>query len=421
MTFIYPDTNNFLHFRSFIEIDWTTLIGGGEYTLVISPTVVDELDKHKTNSNRKVAVKAKNAIEKLEKIETGEIQFNLIFITSRPSDAVYDQHKLSRSHADDGLFASLIEHEVGIADKKVLVTNDLGVKVRSKSLGIHSIKLPEEYKLAEELNEEEKKIKALEQELNELKNRLPKVSLVFNNSTNRLNHSLGKMQFAWPEYLERESRKNKRQYAKWDKQGNRLGNTAFTLGNMFNQISEEDIARYNKELDKYYAEYEEYLEQEYFYQSYLLRCVEVNLNLANDGTLPAEDTDVYLHFPDGFVLAEELDDEPKKPRPPRHPRSIFDSPSPPNLGFLGRNIESVFTKHDPNAPYLSRLEKTNSYEVEFKVPTVKHNMKMPLKKLYACFESMEAMKSFKVEYSLNVANLPKETNGDLHVIIGEGI
>ncbi len=52
MNYIVLDTNIFIHFRDFDQINWSELVGNNQdYIILIPPTVIDELDRHKYNKN----------------------------------------------------------------------------------------------------------------------------------------------------------------------------------------------------------------------------------------------------------------------------------------------------------------------------------------------------------------------------------
>ncbi|RYE05509.1 MAG: hypothetical protein EOP44_04550 [Sphingobacteriaceae bacterium] len=66
MTYLFLDTNIFLHYRAFDEIKWQEQFPDiGEYKLIIASVVIDELDKHKQNPNRKLATRAKKILSKI--------------------------------------------------------------------------------------------------------------------------------------------------------------------------------------------------------------------------------------------------------------------------------------------------------------------------------------------------------------------
>jgi hypothetical protein len=66
---------------------------------------------------------------------------------------------------------------------------------------------------------------------------------------------------------------------------------------------------------------------------------------------------------------------------------------------------------------LTKLKKTNSYDVGFHVTKLKHTMSEPLSVLYVIFEGYESAKSFHVDYSLIAANMPIAYESGLDIIV----
>lgn len=416
MKYLFLDTNIFLHFKSYTDIKWEDIVGTSQYTIVVAPIVIDELDKHKNSSNKKVNKKAKSTIGKFAEIVEGTSTNNLAvkLLVIRPEEAVFNQFGLSKSQQDDSLLATILSYTIQAGDEVILITNDLGPLIRAQSFNIKCIRMPEEYRLEEELDETEKENRQLKQELIGLKNLQPKVLFGFSNGTNQLKITPVKMQFTKAEYIQRESSINKRNYGHLRKYSE-IKEPIFKALNAFSRLSDSQVDDYNKELDAYYIEFEKYLGEEYEHKIKLSSCFEIELNLNNTGTAPANDIDIYLHFPDGFKLSEKRKKGPKKPEPPYQPKSQWD------FGLRSSILPIIDTRGAfpkvNTGPELTKLKKTNSYDVEFKVRDLKHNQNVGLPKLFVCFENIESMSSFHVDYTLMIANLPNKIEGQLHVII----
>lgn len=165
----------------------------------------------------------------------------------------------------------------------------------------------------------------------------------------------------------------------------------------------------------------EYLQDLARYEDQKNRTISIRIALFNAGTPPANDIDVFLHFPDGFTLLRKdaLPRRPKPPMPPRKPLGLMDmmrhvdiSPEPPlllppspHLPVAPRNISAA------------TIRKTNSYDVSYRVRKLKQHMNAPCDRLFACFDKVEEMKSFEIGYCVNAANVPVEINGSLNIVI----
>lgn len=71
---------------------------------------------------------------------------------------------------------------------------------------------------------------------------------------------------------------------------------------IMNLIPKEEIERYNNEVDKFIPAYTKFISRNLEFENLKRRTFKLDIALANDGTSPAEDIDIYMHFPDGFQL-----------------------------------------------------------------------------------------------------------------------
>ena len=184
-------------------------------------------------------------------------------------------------------------------------------------------------------------------------------------------------------------------------------------------LTPEKVAAYNRELLAFFAKSEETVRKLFELKS---RTIFFALAVSNAGSAPANDLSIHAHFPDGFVLREK--DAWEKlwnhlPRPPQKPTSPLD-----HLASMG----SLYTSHIPNMssdiaaairsraqsePSLS-ITKTNSYDVEFVHPKLKHGQEALLGEFALTFDN--APFSFQVEYSAVADNVPEIVEGTLNFI-----
>ena len=64
MKYLLLDTNIYLHYIDFEQIDWGTIIGDKEYEIVVPYTVIKEIDKYKDGPKSKIKVRAKAVASK---------------------------------------------------------------------------------------------------------------------------------------------------------------------------------------------------------------------------------------------------------------------------------------------------------------------------------------------------------------------
>jgi len=92
-------------------------------------------------------------------------------------------------------------------------------------------------------------------------------------------------------------------------------------------ITKDQVEQYNSQLDLFYSRYSAYLNSFYDFELKNNLSIKIQLFLTNNGNTPAEDVDVYCHFPDGFNIIDEDDNEDPldEPVPPSTPKTFFEN------------------------------------------------------------------------------------------------
>lgn len=426
MHYIFLDTNIFIHFLDFEQIDWNTTLNSDDQVIItFAPIVIDELDKHKYNKNQKVSKRVKKLLPKIEKAVENiqQLKYKLKVVTNRPSENTFLENSLDKSEQDDCLLATIIEfqNKLDLGDNVTYITNDIGPRLKAKSLNILTATLPEEYLLPNEPDELEIKNNSLQKELNEFKNRTPKVALTFKDGNNLAIYKKESLQSAKETFIKNqiETAKNETPYLIYyppDKDLYKNPMLAFTKDPLFS-LSETQITGYNKELDEYYRKYEEYANSLFNLCTVKANTIKIELLLNNSGTAPAQDIDVEIHFPDGFELfgKDDLPKVKKKPSPPYKPKHRYDF----NLGNINpiASLNSPSHKIDFGSIDLNKptIKKTNSYNVNYHLNSLKHNQSFELAPLYAKFDDITNARGFQIDYKLIIANIANPIYGQMNV------
>lgn len=425
----FLDTNWFQHFKFPDQVDWCKLFQVDTVEIVIAPLIIRELNKHKDSpSSPRLRKRATVVLGKLDALFATGPQAPLrpgvtLRYETRDSLIKFAAYHLSESVPDDQIVANMImQRDEQAASPVVLITDDMGLRLKAMGHGF-AIHRPEpEWKLPPEEDAQEKRIKELERENTDLGTRIPKLKLYFATEQTHLHIRLNRPK----DFGATIQRKVEEECAKYPKRSiapvrddRALFSTFSAMSSMslLGQLSQGDIAEYNDQLDRYYARYETFLESVAGYLNMRMRSVALHLVVANDGTSPAEDLDVFLHFPDGFVLLDEdnLPERPNRPRPPAQPRSGIERAMSPSIYLPPTySMPELPQPYDPSAP---RIRRTNSYDVAFHVPRLKQQLPYSLQQLWLIFDSYDEAKSFGIEYRVNAANLPREVTGRLDVIV----
>jgi hypothetical protein len=173
--------------------------------------------------------------------------------------------------------------------------------------------------------------------------------------------------------------------------------------------------------------YRKYLEEFARYQDMSRLSLELKLYLSNDGTRPAEDIDVLLHFPDGFQLYDKksMPNQPKEPKPPERLKYgmqyLLDGPHISSM--LSPSLYSRFrpSPEPPRNVSPVRIKRSKSYDVDFHVTRLKHNLREPIDTIIVVFNSFDSAKSFNIQCRILAGNLPHAVEQELHIIVNKDL
>ena len=425
----FLDTNTFLHFPRPDHLDWPELLQASDVRLIIAPVVVRELNRHKdfptSIKTRERAATALRMLDKWSDDPSPVLIRQSVELYFRVQDPLIDfaAFNLSRDISDDHLIATILEHGMG-ADQGIilLVTADLGLKLKAKTHQIPVFQLPANLRLPDEVLPEEKVQRELEAELKRLRDRLPQVKLLFPNHEQHLKFQLPSLDQATLETLSATDLRTKHPKMEVPKSTSSRQSEHYLAS--LSEIPQEDIEKYNEQLDKFYAKYEEYASLLELFHALRGRMVCVDILAANDGTCPAQDVHVFVHFPDGFDLLTEdaLPQEPLEPKPPRKPETraelmarAFQIPS--SLYWESPHISLPPMTTRPANVSRPSIRRTKSYDVKVSITVLRHGLTEALAPLYLIFESRESIRSFTIDYRIHAANLPDFSVGQLHFIV----
>jgi hypothetical protein len=395
----------------------------------VSPTVLNELDQKKYSAyDINISHRAQKIISKISEIttsiEVNSINKNLGFMCiSKEPSIDWEKEGLSPQIPDDRIIASILEQKNNFKNL-LLITSDIGLKLKASRKEIRCISLPDKYLLKIKKDKKQEEIEKLKNKITILENRLPilKLKILADNELSEfIKISLKKYTSPSEEEILKkvESIKNELKY----EPSVRTNGSLITLLSFFNNVSENEIKRYEKGLDEYIKEMSKYYREEAKNKEFQSRLIELKFVIINIGNQPAEDIDIFIYFPDGSTLfsKDELPQEPEEPGKPILPRtqqeliSRLAHFSIPNISIP--NVSSIIPNISRNLSSGPKIRKTNSYEVRYDVSKLKHTIQFYLEPIYILFESIDLARSFKISYSILADNLPEPSNGDLNIVI----
>lgn len=426
----FPDTNIFLHFRPIAELDWKSMAPAEAVLIEVCPTVTRELEKHKVlHPIKRIRERAASALKMLyrfledglpSKLSDG-VELNLL--ANDPSSEFAAAKHLNFQLADDLIIATLLEYQESHPDAKVLlVSADLTFIVKARHYQINTVKPPEHLRLPDDPTPEEQEIKALEGELRLYKNRVPDLVLVFDDGKDHKTFQIHSPNASDESEIHAAMNAIREKYPLTKPEppppttGDELtARLTDHMGQVFKDITatmqglqgDRDLR-----LKRWYGTYEQYLREVAEFEARQLRTIQIDLMLMNMGTCPAEDVDINLHFPDGFIMYNE-DEQPERPDEPSAPSlTAFD----PGLAFIRPLMPELMAPELPN-PHIPKIRKTNSYDVTIRCGGLKHEYVYNCNPLYLAFDSFGGASSFSFKYNVHAANAPLSQRGELHVIL----
>jgi hypothetical protein len=322
VTYCFVDTNTLLEFQRFDSINWPKLVDANEVCLVVAPAVIREIDQHKyDSSNARRRDRARAVLPVLgsyleQMVRSGNAvpvreNVTIIALTEKPR-IDWVEKALERQDNDDRIIASILTfQEARTPEHLVLVSNDLGIRLKARQRGIDTINpsdYPELIPALPNTSPAEAELRQLKTEIEQLRNRMPKLDFGFWENNTIVHKVECLVDDAIPIPNEYEQVKDNDDLARLMQQKAELLDReiayAITMG-----IS-------TKEIDDYRSGYEEYMED--FKKSFWSRWSRLGgsacsliFALENIGTIMIEGIEIELAFPArSFVLrASDMDDK----------------------------------------------------------------------------------------------------------------
>jgi PIN domain len=406
--YIFLDANIFLHYKDVEQLNLEQRFGK-DIVLVVPRIILSELNKHKdSHKSIKIQKRARSICKKIQDWDksgqvTDNIKFRFNIQASEPK-----KHNLNPDSADDRFLADILEFDAPKNDK-ILVSSDTNIILTAKHLDIVTEEIDESLKLPSSLDPIEIENLELQRKLNRLQNALPKleIGLIESENDSRI-QAYPVFQISKAKLLSDAEINEKVSNLKIERLMPTKENLPNGFLNDFLGYSQEEIDRYNEKIDHYSDQYKQYLYELREYQKYYR--IRFKIAIVNNGTAPAENVDVYFHFPNGFemYLEDDLPEPPREPILPPKPRTMAES--------IQDGIGSqLFYNYKPHIKlptfHTYSLKRKDSYDFTDSFKSIKHNEEAILPELFLSFPSYEQVKSFQCTYRITVANLPDIIEG----------
>lgn len=416
MKYLVLDTNVYLHFKHFEQIDWKSLLQD-EVTICVPQRVLTEIDKHKDQSRGKIQKRAKAMSARFYEIFlTGATPQVPVVDMPNPPATAFDDPQYNKEISDDWIILTALHSAISNADI-VIVGYDNDILLKAKQHGLGFFKMPDTLLLAEEPSGEEKEIKRLTQQLAKYENRLPDPIVEFENETPLL--TINKPQFidvkAELETYETELRSSHRYENVSDKPVD-----DFTLAMQpllsLTHSTQGQKQEYNKALDEYF---EKKLRLKEFQLGSLLmeqRFVKLDFWLSNVGTSALGNTMIFINFPPEVAVYSQQSKVTVRCEDPTEP--ILKN----NLTVYNNSLMDIINgghKTTEDIEIWDARKKLDQSEFKYQSSHLLHTMRQPLDGKDDLYIDIATCGNFTIEWTVIDSELIELVKGQLHVVVKE--
>lgn len=180
---VFPDTNVFIQLKDLKVLPWRELFPEIEHVaIIVARSVVSELDKHKVSANDRRRDRARLALKLIDRASaaparTITLKETPVKVTltvapkTRPDWQALSE--LDPKDPDDQLVAAAVV----FGNDAVLLSHDSGPRISARDVGLSAYEPPEAWLLPAEQSKDQKKVAQLERQLEQERNRRPKLTL----------------------------------------------------------------------------------------------------------------------------------------------------------------------------------------------------------------------------------------------------
>lgn len=402
--YCFPDTNVFLHFTFFPEVDWPSKLQCDRVCLVVSAPVLRELEKYKNDrTSERRRNRSRRVLKELEQL-TADWKPGDAITVRRDTDLSLDVTApdmgahigtLDPVLEDDRILAHILNWKSDHPEADVLLlSDDRGMRLKARTLDIDLLVPPEELRLQDEPTATERELTVLQREVANLRSKVPVLDLQFKRSDGR------QSDFVFP-YRPLHKLSDDQVSAMVEKRRDELIRKSQARGLFKYRFPHEE-----REIENYLPRYRSYVIGMAKYLSFAASLIEAPFTVLNSGSVPAEDVVVEVEFPSGFHVFTE-DDFPEQPLEPAPP-PIGTSRTP--LWPEGRFIEH---KIGPAPTPDSDWEVNQSRHASYTLPKVIHNVPEDLDPIVVRVPVCTQPTSFQIPYIVHAGNLPRPAAGEL--------
>jgi hypothetical protein len=420
---LFTDTNGFLQVGDLKDVPWKDLFPGVKAVdVMVAPSVIDELDKHKNGTNQRRRDRARFALQVIERasrepdlalvIRDNPIRVRIVIATT--SRFNWTEHCIDPTNPDDQLVATALSFGNGAA----VFSHDTGPRIRARIAKIEAYSPLEEWLLPVEQTDDQRKITRLERDLERALSQSPKITAGFDNfdeATSEIRVIVPVVRPLDPQQMDRLVG------AYLAKHPRASFPAANPLPWQFGGASETAVQRYYQDYASFQASVLDYYAHLHEHVRRIGETAAIGYYVKNEGGVVAEGLRIEFDLEGNGSLLAKRDDATlsrgsfNPPTPPEKPRSVFDSLLPTALDFP--TLQDHMQPRDPVAFYWFERPKFGSKHSarqcqEFRATReYRHNI------FVHAFDELPVR--FNLHLHISAANLPTPVKISAKVIIAE--
>lgn len=414
MKYLVLDTNVYLHYKNFEQVDWKSLLGE-DIIVCVPQRVLEEIDKHKDQSRGKIQKRAKKLSARFSEIilQDAAASVGVEFVNNPPSTA-FDDPQYHKEIADDWIILSTLHSSHDLASL-VVVSGDNGILLKAKRHGLGFYKMPDNLLLAEEPSDEEKEIRQLKQQLAKYENRLPAPEVVFRDETQLLT-------IEKPAFIDVDAEMAK--YGEELKADHPYESTAelpkddsrYLLGGLLTTVYStiEQKEEYNSELDKYFKKKLKLKDLQLRKRLMEQRFHKLEFWLSNGGTASLGDTSVFITLPQEVSVYNQDSKVTISAEDPKEP--VLKN----NFNVLGSGLTGAAYYYDRGEKELeiwSPAKKLESHDFKFQSHRLTQGLLCRLSSQDEIYIDIANCGNFTIKWTIIDSELIERVEGELHVVV----
>lgn len=369
--YCFLDTDVLMHFTDFDQADWVTFLNAKQVYLVLPITAVHELNKHKDDGSKPgLQQRARSLLPRIAKLLIGAkgpvcIKEGVYLFAARKEPRIeWSEVELNEHVLDDRILARILLFKEEYPGRNVcFLTNDYAAMFKADDRGIPTL-MPDGKILALKTLKStvEAELEATRRELNEYKNRAPKLEIGFDDGRKtaetikypsvgyNAQHADILAQALNEQYVTKQVIVQRAEFEK-------------ILIAAKGRASDYNVREFADDYSEYLEKLEAALKRE-FMSKYGRRC-ELTFLIRNVGSAPMTDLVIDLTFPAGTLVID-ANDEREEMLVPKEPKASW-LPAPTTalgIGNLGLGMEvpnlAYVAHHDPTWDLLREVRRSQA-------------------------------------------------------------